>query len=186
MENGKDFVTGAHPGSGRKWPEKQALGRRLWCSRVELLRARQSVPPPPKAPPWSPGPFGRSPSRCRGRNRRTRSPEFLGQGCALRVCLLRSRRGTAPPPNSPPSSSGSISGSLQLRRGRKRRERIPSPPLLLAGTRTPGLSPRSTHRWKEEVEVVRKRAAPPSNSAGNVAGKLVNFRPKKSRFVLAR
>ena len=101
---------------------------------------------------------------------------------ALRVCLLRSRRGTAPPPNSPPSSSGSISGSLQLRRGRKHREREHSPPLLLAGTCTPGLGRRSTRRWKEEVEMVRKRAAPLPNSAGNVAGEPVNFRPEKSRF----
>ena len=105
---------------------------------------------------------------------------------ALRVCLLRSRRGTAPPPNSPPRSPSSISGSLQLRRGRNLRQRRSPSRLLLAGTRTPGLSRRSTHRRKEEVEVVWKRVAPSPNSAGNVAGELVNFRPEKSRFAQAR
>ena len=67
MENGKDFVTGPHPETRRRSPEKLALGRKLWCSRVEHLRAWQALPLPPLTPPFSSGANGRSLSACRGR-----------------------------------------------------------------------------------------------------------------------
>ena len=73
MENVTDFVTGPHLETRRRSPEFLALGRNLPCSRVELLRARQAVPPPPFAPPWTSVAFGRSPFSRRGQKSETRS-----------------------------------------------------------------------------------------------------------------
>ena len=58
MENVKDFVTGPHPETRRRSPEKLALGRKNLGSRVRRYRARQGLPFLPLAPPSSPGANG--------------------------------------------------------------------------------------------------------------------------------
>ena len=73
MENVKDFITGPHPETRRRSPKNLALGRKNLGSRVEQLRARQAVPPPPFAPPWPSSSFGQIPFSRRGRKTQTRS-----------------------------------------------------------------------------------------------------------------
>ena len=75
-ENVTDFITGPYPKTHRRSPEKLTLGRKKPCSRVELLRAWQTLPLPPLAPPSSSGANGRSHLARRGRKCQTRSPEF--------------------------------------------------------------------------------------------------------------